>query len=79
MVWPCADDRQVNNGMVCKIRTGMPWRDLPDRYGPWQTVCTCFRRWVLGGIFTQDLQQTQAQADADGEIDWLVQIDFTIV
>ncbi|WP_435800042.1 transposase [Streptomyces canus] len=28
------EDRQVVNGMVCKIRTGISWRDLPDRYGP---------------------------------------------
>ncbi|OSP26842.1 transposase, partial [Streptomyces sp. 13-12-16] len=31
-------DRQVINGMVYKIRTGISWRDLPERYGPWQTV-----------------------------------------
>jgi transposase len=37
-------ERQVINGMVYKIRTGISWRDLPERYGPWQTVCTRFRR-----------------------------------
>ncbi|MFF3446783.1 transposase [Streptomyces sp. NPDC002667] len=31
-------DRQAINGMVYKIRTGVSWRDLPARYGPWQTV-----------------------------------------
>ncbi len=65
--------------MVYKIRTGLPWRDLPDRYGPWQTVYTRFRRYALSGVFTQALQQIQAQADAAGDIDWLVQIDSTIV
>ncbi|MFJ4824138.1 IS5 family transposase [Streptomyces bacillaris] len=76
---PRVDDRRVINGMVYKIRTGLPWRDLPDRYGPWQTVHTRFRRYALRGVFTQALQQIQAQADAAGDIDWLVWIGSTIV
>ena len=67
------------NGMVYKIRTGISWRDLPERYGPWKTVYTRFRRYALDGIFTRALQQMQARADAAGDIDWLVQIDSTIV
>lgn len=65
--------------MIYKIRTGLPWRDLPDRYGSWHTVYTRFRRYALSGVFAQALQQIQAQADAAGDIDWLVQIDSTIV
>ncbi|WP_181804808.1 transposase [Streptomyces shenzhenensis] len=76
---PRADDRRVINGMIYKIRTGLPWRDLPDHYGPRQTVYTRFRRDALSGVFTQVLQQIQAQADAPGDIDRLVQIDSTIV
>ena len=73
------EDRQVINGMVYKIRTGISWRDLPERYGSWQTVYTRFRRYALDGVFTQALRQIQASADAAGDIDWLVQIDSTIV
>ncbi|WP_326672651.1 IS5 family transposase [Streptomyces canus] len=76
---PRVSDRQVINGMVYKIRTGISWRDLPERYGPWQTVYTRFRRYALDRVFTQALQQIQACADAVGDIDWLVQIDSTIV
>ncbi|MHA5023706.1 IS5 family transposase [Streptomyces sp. SD35] len=76
---PRVEDRQVINGMVYKIRTGISWRDLPDRYGPWKTVYTRFRRYALDGVFTRALQQIQAHADAAGDIDWLVQIDSTIV
>ncbi|MGA5567849.1 IS5 family transposase [Streptomyces pseudogriseolus] len=76
---PRVSDRQVINGMVYKIRTGISWRDLPERYGPWQTVCTRFRRYAIDGVFTRALQQIQARADAAGDIDWLVQIDSTIV
>ncbi|MEU9256596.1 transposase [Streptomyces sp. NPDC048270] len=35
---PRVEDRQVINGMVYKIRTGVSWRDLPERYGPWKTL-----------------------------------------
>ncbi|WNE99331.1 IS5 family transposase [Streptomyces luomodiensis] len=76
---PRVEDRQVVNGMVYKIRTGISWRDLPERYGPWKTVYTRFRRYALDGVFTRALQQIQAHADAAGDIDWLVQIDSTIV
>ncbi|MFE1030269.1 IS5 family transposase [Streptomyces sp. NPDC058818] len=75
---PRVEDRQVINGMVYKIRTGISWRDLPERYGPWKTVYTRFRRYTLDGVFTQALQHIQAHADAAGDIDWLVQIDSTI-
>ncbi|WNE95547.1 transposase [Streptomyces luomodiensis] len=60
-------------------RTGISWRDLPERYGPWKTVYTRFRCYALDGVFTRALQQIQAHADAAGDIDWLVQIDSTIV
>ncbi|MEV5177579.1 transposase [Streptomyces flaveolus] len=48
---PRVSNRQVINGMVYKIRTGISWRDLPERYGPWQTVYTRFRRYALDGVF----------------------------
>jgi transposase len=35
------DHRRVINGILWKLRTGAPWRDLPERYGPWQT---CYDR-----------------------------------
>ncbi|WP_435798517.1 transposase [Streptomyces decoyicus] len=45
--WPRVADRQVIDGMAYKIRTGISWRDLPERYRPWQTVYTRFRRYAL--------------------------------
>lgn len=38
------DHREVLNGILWKLRTGSPWRDLPERYGPWQT---CFDRYYF--------------------------------
>jgi transposase len=76
---PRVSDRRVINGMVYQIRTGISWRDLPERYGPCQTVYTRFGRYALDGVFTRALQQIRACADAAGDIDWLVQIGSTIV
>ncbi|MFI7085620.1 transposase [Streptomyces anulatus] len=45
------DDRRVLNGIVWKFRTGTAWRDGPDRYGPWATLHTRFRRWAADGTF----------------------------
>ncbi len=41
---PWRDHRQVVNGVLWRLRTGAPWRDLPERYGPWQTVYEWFAR-----------------------------------
>ncbi|MFJ2008434.1 transposase [Streptomyces chartreusis] len=73
----CAEDRQVVNGTVCKIRDEDCWRDLPERYGPRKTVHTRFRH-ALDGVFVGALRQIQAEADAAGDIEWLVQIGSTI-
>ncbi|WP_328724209.1 transposase [Streptomyces sp. NBC_00259] len=50
---PRVADRQVINGMVYKIRTGISWRDLPEHYGPVEDgFYTRFRRYALDGVFT---------------------------
>lgn len=47
------DDRKVLNKIVWKFRTGVAWRDVPDRYGPWASLHTRFRRWALDGTFNR--------------------------
>ncbi|MGW1707743.1 IS5 family transposase [Streptomyces sp. NPDC002206] len=71
--------RQVVNGILHRIRTGVQWRDLPERYGPWKTVYERHRRWSADGTWERLLQQVQAQADAVGGIDWDVSIDSTSI
>ncbi len=66
---PAKDHRTVLNGMVWILRTGAPWRDLPERYGPWQTVYSRFRRWREAGIWDQVLAALQAEAAHDDELD----------
>lgn len=70
--------RQLINGIRFRVRTGVQWRDLPDRYGPWQTVYGLFRRWQRDGTWKRILAQLQAQADADGLITWDVSVDSTV-
>jgi transposase len=44
-----ADDRKILNAILYVLRTGMPWRDLPERYGPYTTAYNRFNRWSLTG------------------------------
>ena len=48
---PRDDDRKVLNGIFFVLRTGTPWRDLPERYGPYTTVYNRFNRWAKRGIW----------------------------
>lgn len=77
---PAHDHRTIINGILWVLRTGAPWRDLPERYGPWQTVASRFYRWRKAGIWDGVLALLQQQADAAGELDWEVHyVDGTIV
>ena len=48
---PRVDDRRVLNGIFWILRSGSPWRDLPERYGPYTTVYNRFNRWRKAGIW----------------------------
>jgi transposase len=66
---PNHDHRTILNGMLWILRTGAPWRDLPERYGVWQTVYRRFRRWQQAGIWDHVLTALQANAAYDGTLD----------
>src|SRR5512132_2536278 len=70
--------RQLIDGIRWRTRTGAPWREVPARYGPWQTVYGLFRRWQRDGTWKRILTRLQAQADARGLITWEVSVDSTI-
>lgn len=53
---PRKDNRTIVNGMVWIARSGAPWRDLPERYGPWETVYSRFRKWIEDGILDNKLK-----------------------
>lgn len=69
-----ADDRRVMNGIFYVLRTGMPWRDLPERYGPYTTIYNRFNRWSRRGIWKKIFDR-QAERSRDS----LHMIDSTIV
>ena len=66
--------------MLWRLTTGAPWRDLPPRYGPWQTVYSRFRRWQAAGVFDRVLADLQRRGDAAGDLDWSLHfVDGSIV
>ncbi|WP_443045159.1 IS5 family transposase [Streptomyces sp. NBC_00145] len=75
---PVHPKRQLIDGIRWRTRAGTPWRDVPERYGSWQTVYGLFRRWQRDGTWKHILEQLQARADADGLIAWDVSVDSTI-
>ena len=66
---PWKEHRTVVNGILWKLRTGSPWRDLPERYGPWQTCYDRFVRWREDGAWDRLLSHVQTRSDAVGEIE----------
>ncbi|WP_425338101.1 IS5 family transposase [Streptomyces xanthophaeus] len=74
-----SDHRRVINGVLYRVRTGVQWRDLPERFGPWETVYKRHRRWSADGTWTMLLSRIQAAEDAAGRIDWEVPVDSTAV
>ncbi len=77
---PAKDHRTVVEAILWIDRTGAPWRDLPEEFGPWQSIATRFYRWVEGGVWDHVLAELQRQADAGGDLDWnLHHIDGTSV
>lgn len=50
---PAKSNPEMLNAILYWLNTGIPWRDLPQRYGPWQTVYSRFRTWTLKGVWEQ--------------------------
>jgi transposase len=66
---PAKDHRTLLNGILWILRTGAPWRDLPERYGNWKTVYSRFRRWQKAGIWDRILTELQREGAHDDRID----------
>jgi transposase len=64
------DPRVMLNGILWVLRTGAPWRDLPERLGPWQSVYDYFRKWRDAGVYDNIFQALHIRLDHDGQIDW---------
>ncbi|WP_424883596.1 IS5 family transposase [Streptomyces sp. SLBN-8D4] len=75
---PIWSRRQLINGIRFRVRTGIPWRDLPVEYGPWGRVYDLFRRWQRDGTWQRIFTALQARADAKGLITWDLNVDSTV-
>jgi transposase len=74
------DHRQVIEAIAWKYRTGAAWREIPaERFGPWQTAYERQTRWSEDGTWARLFAAAQADADARGELDWLVSADSSLV
>ncbi|BFH15822.1 hypothetical protein PMJ10TS2_67250 [Paenibacillus melissococcoides] len=71
---PAIDNRKMFNAMLWVIRSGAPWRDLPEHYGSWSSVYSRFRRWEKAGIFDRMLDVLAANPDDES-----VMLDASIV
>ena len=71
---PRVDDRRVLNGIFWVLRSGSPWADVPERYGPPTTIYNRFNRWRKAGIW--DRLMDAIIAAHDGKVQM---IDSTIV
>ena len=68
------DDRKVLNGIFYILRTGAPWRDLPERYGPYTTVYNRYNRWGERGVWKGIFDALAEEVE-----DSLIFIDASIV
>lgn len=67
---PWGDHRIFLNGMIYRLATGAAWRDLPERFGKWNSIYQRFRRWSKSGLLEQIALVLQAELEARGRIDW---------
>ena len=75
---PWRDPRDVLNGILWILRTGAPWRDLPERYPPYQTCHRRLQRWIEEGVLDSVLQALAEDLEERGEIDLSVRsLSFT--
>ncbi|MGW6973729.1 transposase [Streptomyces sp. NPDC054952] len=73
------DHRQVIDAIAWKFQTGSQWVHLPADYGSWKGVYPRLRNWAIDGTWERVFTALLAQADAEGDLDWVVSVDFTIV
>ena len=62
---PAKDNRNMLNGMLWIARTGAQWRELPEIYGPWQSVYSRLRKWQSNGIFETVFRALSSDADME--------------
>ena len=67
---PNIEHLHIINAILWFLRTGAPWRDLPDYFPRWKTVHSRFSRWIKLGIWSKILQKLQSIKQDLNDIDW---------
>lgn len=75
---PPMDMRMTIEGIAWRFRTGAPWRDIPERFGHWNSIYQRFSDWSADGTWARLLAAVQGAAAAKGEVEWTVSVDSTI-
>jgi len=74
------DNRPLLDGILWALSDGGRWRKMPERFGPWKTVCDRFRKWTQQGLWDRLLSRLHARKQDSGEIDLqLFAIDGSVV
>jgi transposase len=77
---PWNDHRTTLEGVIWRFRTGSPWRDLPDAFGPYQSVWQRHRLWSTDGTYARMFAAVREQGGLGGdEVEAVLSIDSTIV
>jgi transposase len=71
---PGSDNRLFVDAVLYRYRAGIPWRDLPERFGDFRVVHTRFSRWAAGGVWKKIFEHLAGEADNE-----YAMIDSTIV
>lgn len=67
------------SAILFRERTGITWRDLPERFGPWKTIYQRKRRWAMDGTWTRICDALRIDCDAEEGEDWTVSVDSTSI
>jgi transposase len=62
-------DRSFIEAVVYRAKTGMPWRDLPERFGPWKAIYNRFSRWARRGVWEEVFKALQIDDDVGSLLD----------
>jgi transposase len=61
-------DRDFVNAVMWRVKTGAPWRDIPERYGSWKTVYNRFDRWAKRGLWEHLFKELRMEVDDAGSL-----------
>jgi transposase len=75
---PIMDMRRTVEGIAWRFRTGSPWRDVPERFGNWNSIYGWFSDWCRDGTWHRVLAAVQSTSQRAGDLEWTVSVDSTI-